>query len=110
VADVVEAYERRELSLPFLRGRSGTPEEAQAADFLLRERLGLLDLDAIDFVESVEIGEDVFDVDLLVRGAMTRVRVRCRDDGNEPRGLTCSAVERHDSWSWEIESVAELVG
>lgn len=107
---VVEAYERGELAMPFLRGRSGTPEEAQAADFLLRSRLGLYDVDAVGFIGSVEVSEDVFDVDLSVRGAATRVRVRCREDGNEPRALTCSAVERHDSWSWEIDSVAELVG
>ncbi len=107
---VVEAYERGELAMPFLRGRSGTPEEGQAADFLLRERIGLRDIDALSFVGSVEVSEDLFDVDLSVRGAVTRVRVRCRDDGNEPRALTCSAVERRDSWSWELEAAAELVG
>lgn len=45
--DAVEAYLRGEVVLERLRGRAGQPEAAQAAEHFVRERTGLLGIDAV---------------------------------------------------------------
>jgi hypothetical protein len=51
--EIVAAYEAGEIALEFLRGRAGDPPVVQAADVLLRRRLGLRGIDEL-VVEGVD--------------------------------------------------------
>jgi Sucrase/ferredoxin-like len=84
----VESYLRGEVALERLRGRAGLPEPAQAAEHHLRERTGLLGVDAVS-VESVTGGSEGFTV--VVRAASARYRVIVEQhQAHDPCGGECS--------------------
>jgi hypothetical protein len=79
---IVEALERGEIALEHLRGRVGDPW-AQAADVLVRRRLGLRALDALT-VEGVDAGVAT----LRARdGSQLRATMARRDEA--PRPISC---------------------
>jgi hypothetical protein len=82
--EIAAAYEAGQIALEHLRGRAGEPWAAQAADVLVRRRLGLRGIDALD-VEAVEDG--VVTVRTL-DGARLRATVARRMD-DRPRPLSC---------------------
>jgi hypothetical protein len=70
----VQAYLRGEVALERLRGRAGLPEPAQAAEHHVRERTGVLGVDAVT-VESVTGGPDGFTVVVVASGTRYRTTV-----------------------------------
>jgi hypothetical protein len=80
---IAGALERGEIVLEHFRGRAGDPWTVQAADVLVRRKLGLRALDALA-VEGVE-GETV----TLRRDDGTRLRATVARHEAEPRPTSC---------------------
>ncbi|GAB3419260.1 sucrase ferredoxin [Flindersiella endophytica] len=99
-----EAYERGELHLGQLRGRSGNPPAAQAAEHLVRLRNGIRGIEAVAASTTTDLGDGRFDVDLEVEAGRLRARVR-RSVASEARRLTCEAAEATEPPHWELVSV-----
>jgi hypothetical protein len=86
--EIVAAYESGSIALERLRGRAGDPWAVQAADVLVRRRLGLRGLDDLA-LEAVDAGEDRAVVTLRTRdGALLHATVTRRLD-DRPRPLSC---------------------
>jgi len=86
---VVAAHEGGRVAVPYYRGRSSYPFAVQAADVLVRERLGIQGIDAL---QVVGVERDADRVRVYFRGpAATRIdaEVAVRRDG-APVPLTCS--------------------
>jgi hypothetical protein len=98
--EVVAAYEAGEIALEYLRGRVGDPPVVQAADVLVRRRLGLRGLDDV-VVEGVD-GDAV-----TLRTPTGHVRAVLARHESEPRPISCGdepeAVPR-----WELVDLAAL--
>lgn len=88
-ATVAEAIRTRRVSLPHYRGRSTLAFPVQAAEALLRERLGLDGLDAVTVRDHADVGDGVR-VRLDANGAAWTVELAV-DRAATPRHLTCSA-------------------
>lgn len=88
-AAVAEAIRTRRVSLPHYRGRSTLAFPVQAAEALLRERLGLDGLDAVTVRDQADVGDGVR-VRLDADGAAWTVELAV-DRAATPRHLTCSA-------------------
>jgi hypothetical protein len=82
--DIVAALERGEIVLEHLRGRAGDPWAAQAADVLVRRRLGLRGLDAL----AVEAVDDAVVTLRASDGSRLRATVARREDPR-PRPISC---------------------
>jgi hypothetical protein len=108
VAAAVEAYERGELHLDHLRGRSGNPPAAQAAEHLVRLRTGIRGIEAVTAAATTDLGDGRFDVELEVASGRVRARVR-RRAVPEARRLTCEAAEAAEPPHWELVSMVESV-
>jgi hypothetical protein len=99
---VVELHRSGRAAVAHLRGRSGLPRAAQAAEVLVRGRLELDRRDAVrvDGVASAD-GEGTVAVDLVVDGARRTATVR-----KVPTGVTylqsCDADEPEDPGRWEL--------
>jgi hypothetical protein len=88
---VVEAYLAGTYVLPHLRGRAGFAPVVQAAEILVRERLGVTDRHAVRVV-GARRGDQTTVVQLHVSGHGT-VLARMRVDAADPhRALTCHAA------------------
>jgi hypothetical protein len=91
--EAVAAYEDGEIALDYLRGRAGEPPAAQAADVLVRRRLGLRGLDDVA-VEAVD-GDEV-----VLRTPTGRLRALVARHESEPRPISCGdepeAVPRYE--------------
>jgi hypothetical protein len=81
--EIVTALEAGEIDLDHLRGRAGDPPVVQAADVLVRRRLGLTGLDDLA-VEHVHDGAVT-----LCRRDGTRLRVTVEAREQPPRPLSC---------------------
>jgi hypothetical protein len=82
VPEVVTAYEAGEISLEYLRGRAGDPPVVQAADVLVRRRLGLRALDDV-MIEGVD-GDVV-----TLRTPTERLQAVVARREAEPRPISC---------------------
>lgn len=86
--EIVAAYEAGAIALEHLRGRAGDAWAVQAADVLVRRRLGLRRLDDVA-VEAVDAADDRAVVTLRTRdGALLHATVTRRLD-ERPRPLSC---------------------
>jgi hypothetical protein len=89
---VVEAYERGHVDLDNYRGRSGEPFAAQAAEYFLRRREGLLGVDDLRVTGHVHQEDGIVQVGLAAPGGRAyEVRVQMRP-ADEPRRLACHAA------------------
>ncbi len=64
-AAVVQATERGEVHLGFLRGRMALPQPAQAAEHFLRRKTGLLGVSAFTFIRLHEVGDQAWQAAFL---------------------------------------------
>jgi hypothetical protein len=80
--DLVGRYEAGELDVDHLRGRAGDPPVVQAAEVLVRRRLGLRGLDDV-VVEGVD-GDEV-----VLRTPGGRLRAVVVRSESEPRPISC---------------------
>jgi hypothetical protein len=91
--EVVGRYEAGEIDVDHLRGRAGDPPAVQAADVLVRRRLGLRGIDDV-VIEGVD-GDEVV---LRTPGGRVRAVVVRRE--SEPRPISCGdepeAVPRYE--------------
>lgn len=72
---IVESWRGGHLSLEFLRGRVAYHAPAQAAEYLLRQQLGLTVLDALRLVGCEAVGPDVWNVQFTVNGEKHSIRL-----------------------------------
>ena len=72
---MVEAYRSGHLSLEYLRGRVCYRGPMQAADYLLRERLGITAIDVLTLIDSTSAGPDLWDVQFAVNGEKRSIRL-----------------------------------
>jgi hypothetical protein len=63
--EVAEAYQRGEIELEYLRGRTAYPQPAQAAEILLRRETGQVRVDAFQLVSAQEETPGVWEVIFL---------------------------------------------
>lgn len=64
--DLAQAYQHGQTDLEFYRGRGSLPEVAQAAEFFLRQELGLRTLDGMVLLDSTPVGEQEWRVRFLL--------------------------------------------
>ncbi|MGY1666269.1 sucrase ferredoxin [Geodermatophilus sp. SYSU D00696] len=116
-ADLVAAHARGQVALPWLRGRSGLPLAAQAAQQAARERLGLLGVDDLPLRRAQRLpgtdaeaaaGVERFDVVLGGPDGDVVVRVESRP-APEAAQLTCRAVHPAHPREWTALSVSLAV-
>jgi len=98
----VESYLRGEVALERLRGRAGLPEPGQAFEHHVRERTGLLGVDAVS-VESVTGGAQGFTV--VVRAGANRYRASV--ERSETQG-GCGAECNENVRSYRIRGMTLL--
>ena len=112
--DLVTAHSRGEVALPWLRGRTGLPLPAQAAQQFARERLGLLGVDALPLRDTRRLpgpdgdaagGVELFDVVLGGPDGDVVVRVESRPAA-EAAQLTCKALHPAHPREWTAVSVS----
>jgi hypothetical protein len=72
---LVEAYRSGHLALEYLRGRVCYPAPVQAADYLLRRRLEITAIDAVQLIHCETISPDLWDVQFAVNGETHRIRL-----------------------------------
>ena len=99
---VVDAYERGVVDLENYRGRSGEPFPAQAAEFFLRQKEGLLGLDDLLVSETRRQGRGLVQVRFDARGSRSyevRVQVRLVEDA---RPLSCNAAGEERPPTYEL--------
>jgi hypothetical protein len=82
--EIAAGYEAGQIALEHLRGRAGDPWAAQAADVLVRRRLGLRGIDELA-VEAVQDGVVTL---RTLEGTRLRATVARRAD-DRPRPLSC---------------------
>jgi len=93
------------LDLPHYRGRTSYPFAAQAAEWLVRERLTLVGLDELR-LEAHEA------TDLGVRTTFRRpdgklVTIEVEETAAAPARLTCRANDEHRAPGWRLHSLRE---
>jgi hypothetical protein len=96
---IVSAYERGQIVLGHLRGRSSLPAAAQAADHFVRERKALTGLDDLA-VERLD--ESDGETKVTLRGGGLRFHVRARgSEAEPPRPVSCreDKLDRPVAWS-----------
>jgi hypothetical protein len=104
---IVAAYERGELELAHLRGRSGSPPLVQAADHLVRRETGLLGIDALRPVDVVPRGRGEAEVAFLGPGdRRLAARVRATSAGAR-RPTTCGSGEPADPGTYELLALVQ---
>ncbi|HSO27449.1 MAG TPA: sucrase ferredoxin [Anaerolineales bacterium] len=80
VAEVILAYERGELRLPYLRGRASYPQPAQAAEILLRRQTGELQVDAYRLQNLAETQVGVWQADFMEPTTGRTHRIAVQED------------------------------
>ena len=110
-AAVVAAHRRGEVALPWLRGRSGVPAPAQAAQHLVREKLAVLGIDAlppVSVVRQTEPGAAVerFTVTLAGPDGPVVATVESRPSDSAVR-LTCRATHPAHSRTWHLLAMTD---
>jgi hypothetical protein len=92
---IVRLHDEGRLSLPHLRGRSTSPFDVQAAEAVLRDRLGIDALDAVTPLRRRAAGEAAVAVDLRVDAPglepTWRVELEVAPDPR-PQRMTCGAA------------------
>jgi hypothetical protein len=113
-ADLVAAHARAEVALPWLRGRTGLPLPAQAAQQFARERLGLLGVDDLPLRgtrrlpgtdEEAAAGVERLDVVLGGPDGDVVVRVESRPAA-EAAQLTCRALHAAHPREWTALAIS----
>jgi hypothetical protein len=113
-ADLVAAHARGQVAPPWLRGRSGLPMPAQAAQAAARAELGLLGVDDLLPRSSRKLpgsaaeeaaGVERFEVVLAGPDGDVAVRVESRPS-EEAAQLTCRALHPAHSRTWTTLSVS----
>jgi hypothetical protein len=113
-ADLVAAHARGQVALPWLRGRTGLPMPAQAAQQAARESLGLLGVDDLPLRASQRLpgtdeesaaGVERFDVVLGGPDGDVVVRVESRP-GDVAAQLTCKALHPAHPREWVALSIS----
>ncbi|MFA9446524.1 sucrase ferredoxin [Egicoccus sp. AB-alg6-2] len=92
---VVDLLAAGRLELSTARGRSGLPRPAQAAELLVRERLGLDHLDAVVVDGVADLGDDRAEVGLRAEGTDFVAEV-VREPTGVPRPLSCDSDDAED--------------
>lgn len=72
---VVEAYRGGHLSLEYLRGRVCYHGPVQAAEYLLRARLGITAIEALTLIQATAVGPDLWDIHFAVNGEKHSIRL-----------------------------------
>jgi hypothetical protein len=97
---LAEAYERGEVRVDLLRGRSAFAPAAQAAQHHARVALGETGLDALRPLGMAQVGDQVWRVRLAVPGGSVRVTVRAGT--GDPVRLTCESTRAERPRVWEL--------
>lgn len=100
-AGLAAAYERGEVDLPLLRGRTTRPMAVQYAEIALRRHLDEPRLDALRLVERDELTTH------WAHGS-SRWRVRVSRSLGAPDLLTCSAARPNPVPSYAVEEMAQV--
>jgi hypothetical protein len=108
-AELVAAHERGRVALPWLRGRSGLPMPAQAAQHAARSSLGLLGVDDLPVrqvraLTAFDAGVERWEVTLGGPDGDVVVTLVSRPSTVAAR-LTCRALHPAHSRLWEPESL-----
>ena len=103
-ADLVAAHDRREVALPWLRGRAGLPAPVQAAQHHARQELGLLGVDDLAPLGITSLPSPMAEVErwrvtLAGPGGAVDVGVESRP-APEAVHLTCRAVQAGRVRTW----------
>jgi hypothetical protein len=109
-SDLVQAHERGQVALPWLRGRAGVPAPGQAAQHHAREVLGLLgvrDLAVVSIETLTPAGAEVerWVVTLAAPDGTVTAEVESRPS-RDAALLTCRAVHPAHSRTWHVSLVA----
>jgi hypothetical protein len=106
--DVVAAHGRDRCVPGSLRGRSGLPRPAQAAEVLVRTEFGLDHLGAVTDVAVVSLPGDDGPVTVTLRAAGRRLlaQVALRPSGTGRR-LSCDGVDEQDPGSYVLVGLGE---
>lgn len=72
---LVEMYRGGHLSLEYLRGRVCYRGPVQAADYLLRAKLGVTAVNALTLIDSTTVGPDLWDIRFVVNGEKHSIRL-----------------------------------
>lgn len=75
IPSMVEAYRSGHLSMEYLRGRVCYRAPVQAADYLLRARLGITAIDALTLIDATAVGPDLWDIQFAVNGKKHSIRL-----------------------------------
>jgi hypothetical protein len=110
--EVVEAHAAGRVDPAHLRGRSALPRAAQAAEVLVRERVGAVHLGAVtDVVIATEQrapeGATDTEVALRIGGRRHRATVRWLPTGM-PRLVSCDATEAEDPGAYELLTLLDV--
>jgi (2Fe-2S) ferredoxin len=108
-AAVVQAHDRDRCVPGLLRGRSGLPRAAQAAEVHVRTELGLDHLDAVTDVAVIDLPEDdeaPVTVTLRAAGRRLLAQLVSRPSGTARR-LSCDADTEEDPPAFELVHLGE---
>lgn len=105
--DLVQRLRDGELSLPHFRGRTCFPFDVQAAEYWVRQRHGLLGLDALSFTDHrrPDAGRSLSTFRLEDGRS---VEVEILQSAGPLRQLTCRASAEHRARSFRLVAMTEL--
>lgn len=107
---IVADYEAGRVQLEHLRGRSSLSSPAQVADWFVRERTGLLGLDAVAILDESPAADDSVRVTVAAGGTRWLATVRRVPTGIE-RPTSCKGDELSDPGTWTLAALTgEAVG
>ncbi len=101
---IAEAYERGEVCLDHLRGRSCDTPVGQVADYFVRRETGLFGIDDVTVVDVETPSAGAGDVTLWAGPRLLRVSVH-RVSTGQPRPTGCGSLEASDPGRWELVSI-----
>jgi hypothetical protein len=109
-AEIVAAHERKEVALPWLRGRAGVPPAGQAAQQHARAELGLLGVDDLPVTGITALtgpGAEIerWTVTMAGPGGDVVVSVESHPSAVAAR-LTCRATHAAHSRTWHVRAFA----
>ncbi len=113
-AELVAAHARRQVALPWLRGRAGVPVPGQAAQHFVRVELGLLgvdDLPVLSVAQQTPPGAAVERWLVTLAGPRGEVVTSVESRPSETAArLTCRAVHPAHSRTWHVAFAAVPAG
>jgi hypothetical protein len=104
---VADAALRGRIELDRFRGTAGLPEEAQAAEFLLRRALGIEEAGAVRYLGESESDSHTYTARFAVTGAGIREVTLERYETAQPRLTSCGAGTVETPTSYRLLAIGE---